>query len=54
MVDAPSLEPFQVRLSEALSDLLYLQMSLLTAEGQNEVTYKGHTCDSLTSLRYVL
>jgi len=31
--DAPSLEPFQARLDGALSTLIQLQMSLLTAGG---------------------
>jgi len=33
MVDAPSLETFKVRLDGALSNLIELKMSLLTAEG---------------------
>ncbi|KAK4825324.1 LOW QUALITY PROTEIN: hypothetical protein QYF61_026843 [Mycteria americana] len=33
VVDAPSLEPFQVRLAGALSNLLWLEMSLLVAGG---------------------
>jgi len=33
VVDAPSLETFQARLDGALSNLIQLNMSLLTAEG---------------------
>jgi len=33
VVNAPSLETFQARLDRALSDLVWLKMSLLTAEG---------------------
>ena len=33
VVDAPSLETFQVRLDRVLSNLIWLKMSLLTAGG---------------------
>jgi len=33
VVDAPSLETFQARLDGALSNLVWLKMSLLMAEG---------------------
>jgi len=33
VVDAPSLETFKARLDEALSNLVYLKMSLLTSGG---------------------
>ena len=33
VVDAPSLETFKARLDRALSNLIQLNMSLLTAEG---------------------
>ena len=33
VVEAPSLEPFKARLDGALSNLIQLQMSLLTARG---------------------
>jgi len=33
VVEAPSLEPFQVRLDGALSNLVWLKMSLLTGGG---------------------
>jgi len=33
VVEAPSLETFNVRLDRALSNLIQLKMSLLTAEG---------------------
>jgi len=33
VVDAPSLETFKVRLDGALSSLIWLKVSLLTAEG---------------------
>jgi len=35
VVDAPSLETFKVRLDEALSNLTWLKMSLLPAQGLN-------------------
>jgi len=35
VVDAPSLETFKVRLDGALSSLVWLKMSLLTARGLN-------------------
>jgi len=41
VVDAPSLETFQVRLDGALSNLIQLKMSLLTAGGLGEMTSKG-------------
>jgi len=33
VVEAPSLEPFQARLDGALSNLVWLKMSLLNARG---------------------
>ena len=41
VVDAPSLETFQVRLDGALSNLISLKMSLLIAGGLDEMTFKG-------------
>jgi len=39
--DAPSLETFKVRLDRALSDLIKLKMSLLSAGGLDSMTFKG-------------
>ena len=41
MGDAPSLGTFQARLDGALSNLIQLKMSLLTAGGLDEVASKG-------------
>ena len=41
VVDAPSLETFRVRLDRALSNLVWLKMSLLTAGGLDWMTFKG-------------
>jgi len=41
MLRAPSLEPFQARLDRALSTLIRLQMSLLTAGGLGWMAFKG-------------
>ncbi|GAB0181899.1 hypothetical protein GRJ2_000655200 [Grus japonensis] len=41
VVDAPSLETFKVRLDGALSNLIYLKMSLFIAGGLDLVTFKG-------------
>jgi len=40
VVDAPSLETFQVRLDRALSNLIWLKMSLLTAGGLGWMAFK--------------
>ena len=42
VVDAPSLEPFKVRLDGALSNFIQLKMSLFTAEGLDQMALKGH------------
>lgn len=52
MVEAPPLETFEVKLHEALSNLVKLEMSLLTAEGSDKMVFKGHLqpnafCDSM-------
>jgi len=39
--DAPFLETFKVRLDGALSNLIYLKMSLLIAGGLDWMTFKG-------------
>lgn len=39
VVDAPSLETFKVRLGDALRNLIYLKMSLLTPGLLNQVTF---------------
>jgi len=41
VVDAPSLEMFKARLDGALSNLIQLKMSLLTAGGLDQMTFKG-------------
>jgi len=41
VVEAPPLETFKVRLDGALSNLVWLKMSLLTAEGLGWMTSKG-------------
>jgi len=41
VVNAPSLETFKVRLDGALSNLLQLKVSLLTAGGLDKMTFKG-------------
>ena len=41
VVEAPSLETLQARLDGALSNLVWLKMSLLTAEGLDWMTSKG-------------
>jgi len=41
VVDAPSLETFQARLDGALSNLVWLKMSLLTARGLGWMASKG-------------
>jgi len=41
VVDAPPLEPFKVRLDGALSKLMHLKMSLLTAGGLDWMIFKG-------------
>ena len=41
VVDAPSLETFKVRLDGALSSLVWLKMSLLTAGGMDQMAFKG-------------
>ena len=41
VVDAPSLETFKARLDRALSNLIYLKMSLLIAGGVDQMTFKG-------------
>jgi len=41
VVDAPSLEMFKVRLDGALSNLIQLKMSLLTAGGLGQMASKG-------------
>jgi len=41
VVDAPSLETFKVRLDAALSNLMCLKMSLLTARGLDQMAFKG-------------
>jgi len=40
VVDAPSLETFQARLDGALSSLVWLEMSLLTAGGLGKMASK--------------
>jgi len=40
VVDAPSLETFKARLNRALSNLTELKMSLLTAGGLDQTTFK--------------
>jgi len=40
-MEAPSLETFKVRLDEALSNLVWLKMSLLTAGGLGWMTSNG-------------
>jgi len=52
VVDAPSLAAFKVRLDGALSNLIQLKLSLLTAGGLDYMTFKGPFqpklfCDSL-------
>jgi len=42
VVDACSLETFQVGLDGALSNLMQLMVSLLVAGGLDLVTFKGH------------
>jgi len=39
--DAPSLEILKVRLDGALSDLIWLKMSLLTAGGLDQMIFQG-------------
>jgi len=41
VVEGPSLETFKVRLDGALSSLVYLKISLLTAGGLGQMTSKG-------------
>jgi len=41
MVNAPSLGTFKVRVDRALSNQVWLKMSLLVAGGLNEMTSKG-------------
>jgi len=41
VAEAPSLETFRARLDGALSNLIWLKMSLLTAGGLGYVTSKG-------------
>jgi len=41
VVDVPSLEAFMARLGGALSNLIYLKMSLLIAGGLGLMTSKG-------------
>ena len=41
VVDASSLETFKVRLDRALSNMIWLEMSLLTAGGLDQMTFKG-------------
>jgi len=41
VVDAPSLETIKARLDGALSNLIPLKMSLLTAGGLDQMTSKG-------------
>ena len=41
VVDAPSLETFKVRLDGALSNLIWLKMSLLIEEGLDKTIFKG-------------
>jgi len=41
VVEAPSLETFKIRLDGALSNLIQLQMSLITAGGLGQMTSKG-------------
>jgi len=53
VVEAPSLETFKARLDRALSNLVWLKMSLLTAGGLGQMTSKGPFqckafCDSVT------
>ncbi len=40
-VDAPSLETFKARLAEALSNLIWLEMSLLLAGGLDWMAFEG-------------
>ncbi len=51
-VDAPSLETFQARLAGALSNLIWLEMSLLLAGGLDWMGFEGPFqpkpfCDSM-------
>ena len=41
VVDAPSLETPEVRLDGALSNLIYLWVSLFTAQGLDQMVFKG-------------
>ena len=41
VVDAPSLETPEVRLDGALSNLIYLWVSLFTARGLDQMAFKG-------------
>jgi len=41
LIDAPSLETFKARLDRALSNLVWLKMSVLTAGGLDKMTSKG-------------
>ena len=41
VVDAPSLEMFKVRLDGALSNLIWLKMSLFMAGGLDQMTFNG-------------
>jgi len=41
VVDAPSLETFKARLDGALSNLMWLKMSLLIAGELDRMTFKG-------------
>jgi len=59
VVGAPSLEAFQARLDGALSNLMWVKMSLLMAGGLDQMTFKGPflpkpSRDSLKSWRVEL